>query len=215
MHQPTLCASDDEPDAAPRADKRDHAADRRRTRLQIEAGDHFDQMQRVERRHQIFAGAAAHQFAIKLHVVGAADHDHLGRRIADMGEPIEFVERGLAVEARLYDQEVGRHHAMVMIDGGPIPPSWTLRCALESRRSAPARCRAAPVSGNSTKAWMEIRGTGRSCGAAPKACRLWSVQRRHAWARLLDLPNSCRTARPTCPPCACRPGWVRPCRSDP
>src|SRR6202012_4368521 len=51
-----------------------------------------------------------------------------------------------------------------------MPPSWTVRCALERRRSAPARCRAAPVSGNSQKAWIEMRGTGRSCGAAPKSC---------------------------------------------
>src|SRR5580692_3065214 len=48
------------------------------------------------------------------------------------------------------------------------PPSCTARCALDRRRSAPARCSAAPVSGNSQKAWMEMRGTGRSCGAAPK-----------------------------------------------
>src|ERR1700733_10055918 len=50
-----------------------------------------------------------------------------------------------------------------------MPPSWTFKCAFESLRSVPARCSAAPVSGNSTKAWIEMRGTGRSCGLAPKA----------------------------------------------
>src|SRR3954462_8922009 len=48
-----------------------------------------------------------------------------------------------------------------------MPPSCTVRCALAKRRSEPARCRTAPVSGCSQKAWMEMRGTGRSCGAAP------------------------------------------------
>src|SRR5689334_7719167 len=50
-----------------------------------------------------------------------------------------------------------------------MPPSWTLTCALARRRSEPARCKAAPVSGNSTKAAIEMRGTGRSCGAAPNS----------------------------------------------
>src|SRR6185312_16511002 len=53
-----------------------------------------------------------------------------------------------------------------------MPPNWTVRCALDRRRSCEARCRAAPVSGNSQKAWIEIRGTGRSCGAAPKTSSL-------------------------------------------
>src|SRR6185295_16449590 len=48
-----------------------------------------------------------------------------------------------------------------------MPPSWTSICALDRRRSEPARCSEAPVSGNSTKAAIEMRGTGRSCGAAP------------------------------------------------
>src|SRR5476649_2806030 len=50
-----------------------------------------------------------------------------------------------------------------------MPPSCTSTCAFASRRSEPARCKAAPVSGNSTNAAIEIRGTGRSCGAAPNS----------------------------------------------
>ena len=60
-------------------------------RIAVKPGDDFDQMQRIERRHQIFGSAAAHQFAIKLDVVDAADHHHLGRRIADFGQTVEFV----------------------------------------------------------------------------------------------------------------------------
>src|SRR5437762_6746919 len=47
------------------------------------------------------------------------------------------------------------------------PPSCTSTCALASRRSVDARWSAAPLSGNSQNAEIEIRGTGRSCGAAP------------------------------------------------
>ena len=99
MHQPTLCASVDEP-APPRAPTK--AMTRpigRGAGIEIKAGDHFDQLQRRQRRHQIFASAAAHQFAIELHVIDAADHDHLGGRIADLGQAVELVERGLAAAA--------------------------------------------------------------------------------------------------------------------
>src|SRR6266566_10066914 len=49
-----------------------------------------------------------------------------------------------------------------------MPPEWIPTLALDRRRSVAARCSAAVVSWNSQKASMEIRGTGRSCDAAPK-----------------------------------------------
>ena len=112
MHQPTLWAMVEEP-APPRAPTK------AMTRpigcgagIQIKAGDHFDQLQRRKRRHQIFGRAAAHQFAVKLHVVDAADHHHLGGGIADLGQPVEFVQRRLAVQLGFHDQEIGRDLAV-------------------------------------------------------------------------------------------------------
>ena len=98
MHQPTLWAMVEEP-APPRAPtKATTRPDGRGAGIQIKTGNHFDQLQRRQRRDQIFGGAAAHQLAVQLHVVGAADHDHLGGGIADFGQAVEFVQRRLAAE---------------------------------------------------------------------------------------------------------------------
>ncbi len=75
------------------ADKGHHPADRARRRIEIKAGDRLDDLQRRQRCHQIFRGAAAHQFAVQLHVIDAADHHHLGGGIAHFGQAIEFVQR--------------------------------------------------------------------------------------------------------------------------
>ncbi len=74
-------------------------------------------MQGIERRDEIFAGAPAHQFAIELDVIDAADDDNLGRRIADFSKAIELVERGLAVQPGLDDQKIRRHLAVEVIHG--------------------------------------------------------------------------------------------------
>ena len=58
-------------------------------------------MQRIERRHEIFADAAAHQFAIEFDIVDAADDEDLRRRIADIGEPVDFLDRGLCPASRV------------------------------------------------------------------------------------------------------------------
>src|SRR4030095_7234097 len=47
------------------------------------------------------------------------------------------------------------------------PPNWTVKWALERRRSVAARSRDACGSGYSQKASIEMRGTCRSCVAAP------------------------------------------------
>src|ERR1700758_558556 len=49
------------------------------------------------------------------------------------------------------------------------------RCAFERRRSAAALVNASTVSGKLQKAAMEMRGTGRSFGAAPKLSRTVGV----------------------------------------
>jgi len=51
----------------------------------VEAGDGAHQLQRVQRRHEVFAHAPAHQLAIQADVVGLPDHHDLGARVADLG----------------------------------------------------------------------------------------------------------------------------------
>ena len=174
MHQPTLWAMVEEP-APPRAPTK--ATTRpigRGVGVQIKAGDHFDQLQRRQRRHQIFRRAAAHQFAIEFHVVGrgpttttlvAGSQTSASRSSSSSAA---WPCRRVSTIRRL-----GVDLAVIIIHRRRrCRPAARVRCALDKRRSAPARCSAAPVSGNSQKAWMEMRGTGRSCGAAPNVHRL-------------------------------------------
>ena len=156
------------PRAAARGDETDDAADRRGIGAEIEAGDHFDQMQRTDGRDEIFADAAADQFAIELHIVDTADDDDLGRRIADLGQTVDLVERRLALQPRLHDQKIGRDLAGIMLDG-------TLHAAELNRDmrlgQPPVRRRAL----QRARPYREIRrrhgwrcaAPGRSCGAAP------------------------------------------------
>ena len=44
---------------------------------------------RADRRDQVVADAAAHQFAIERDVVDAADHDDAGAGVADVGKLVE------------------------------------------------------------------------------------------------------------------------------
>ena len=83
---------------------------------------------------------AAHQFAIELHVVDAADDDDLGGLVADLGQLVEFGEHRRALVARFHDQEI-RRRVVAEIGSPPAatPPSCTVTCALASRRSATAR----------------------------------------------------------------------------
>src|SRR5215469_4585968 len=74
-----------------------------------------------------------------------------------------------------------------------MPPSWTVVWAFERRLSWDAAESASLVSGNSQNPCIEMRGTGRSCGAAPKdslsssfaICAAWLVGRTGNCARLL------------------------------
>ena len=76
--------------AALGAGEGEHLADRLGFRRRVEIGDRLDHLHRVKRGHQVLADALADQFAIERDVVGAADHDDLGRRIADACQPLQL-----------------------------------------------------------------------------------------------------------------------------
>ena len=78
-------------DAALGADEGDRR-DRRGSRLGIvvEIGDRSPSAASARSAHQIFADAALQQLAIEHDVVDVADDEHLGARVADLGQPIEL-----------------------------------------------------------------------------------------------------------------------------
>ena len=167
--------------APPCAHEGDDTADGLRLAIDIKAGDRLDQVERIERGNEIFTDAAAHKFPIELDIVDAADAkavlftSNRGTNFPPSNElycvPVAGgqVKRVSAFEGK--DGVFSPLGDLIAYVRGPgtacNPPSWTSRWALARRRSAAARCRAAPVSGNSQKAEIEIRGTGRSWGAAP------------------------------------------------
>ena len=79
-------------DAALGADDGDDPADRLGFRRREQVADRAHDVDRVDRRDDVVADAAAHQFAIERDVVDAADHDHAGAGVADGGELVEAGE---------------------------------------------------------------------------------------------------------------------------
>src|ERR1700733_16132259 len=73
-------------------------------------------MQGIERSDEIFADAAAHQFAVKLHVFDPSDDHDLGRWIANLGQAVDLVDSRLALQSRFDNQEIWRDLPGVMID---------------------------------------------------------------------------------------------------
>ena len=119
-------------------------------------------MQRRQRRHQIFATPAAHQLAIKLDVVDAADHDDLGGGIADFGQPVEFVQRRLPAQTGFHDQQIGRDLALI-----DVPPRR--RCRRAARSHAPWRAGGPPPRAATRRPYREIRKRRGSRCAEPAA----------------------------------------------
>ena len=86
--------------------------------IAIEPGDRFDDLQLVQRRHQIFADALAHQLAIENDVVEMADDDDLGGGVADLGQLIELASiRSSRWAARLDDQHIRRRLRLEDLEG--------------------------------------------------------------------------------------------------
>ena len=99
--------------AALGADKGDDLPDRAGLRIGIDVGDAVDDLQHLDRRHDIFAHPPAQQLAVQQHVVDMADGHDLGARIADLGETVEIAEHLLAVEQRFDDDQIGRRGVAV------------------------------------------------------------------------------------------------------
>ena len=93
--------------ATARAREHHHAANRRRFGIHIEIGDRLDDMERCQRGDQIFGNATLGEFAVELHVIHAANHDHFRGLVAHIGELFELAQHRLALPARLYDEQIG------------------------------------------------------------------------------------------------------------
>jgi hypothetical protein len=137
--------------------------------IQVKARNHFDELQRRQGRHQIFRRAAAHQFAIKLDIIGTADHHTLVAGSQTSASRSSSSSALLAVQPRLHDQEVGRDLAIVEIHRGVDAAQLNRQMRLGQAAVRAGALQGGTGVGNSQKAWIEMRGTGRSCGAAPNA----------------------------------------------
>ncbi len=106
-------------DAALGPDEGHLASDKGRGGIAVEGADGADQLQRVQRRRQVLAHAAAHQLAIEGDVVGGADDDHLGAGVADLGELVQQAEHDLlGIGALDHHQGGGRLVLVVLYCGG-------------------------------------------------------------------------------------------------
>ena len=93
-------------DAAARADHGDDAAGERLVRVHIEPADRADEVERLHRRHDVFAHAAAHQLAEEGDIVDRADDDDLGAFLDHLRQAIQGVQHLLALHQRVEDQQV-------------------------------------------------------------------------------------------------------------
>ena len=103
-------------DAALGADHRDDASDRLGFRRREQVADRAYHVDRHDRRDDVVADAAAHQFAIERDVVDAADHDHAAAGVADGGKLVEPGEN-VAAALGLDDDDVRRRCRTIGLDG--------------------------------------------------------------------------------------------------
>ncbi len=93
-------------DAAFRA-KHSHEPAQRITLAAVEHGrERADQVHRRERRDQIFAHAASHQFAVEEHIVGMSDDEDTGACVAVLSQFVEPLEEPVAIAACLDHDDV-------------------------------------------------------------------------------------------------------------
>ena len=104
-------------DAALAADEGDRAAERVGAAVDIEIGRSLRISASVDRRDQIFADAAADEFAIEVDVVDMADDDDLGAGVADFGEAVELGIELVARQLRFDDDQIGRGGSLVEFAG--------------------------------------------------------------------------------------------------
>ncbi len=104
-------------DAALCPDDGDDPADGFGLRRREQAADRTHHVKRVDRRNDVVADAAAHQFAIKRDIVDTADHDDAGSGIA---HGCELIEAGKDIGAAFgfQDDHVRRGRRAIGLDGG-------------------------------------------------------------------------------------------------
>ena len=114
--QAMLCATVDAPTPPLAPTTAISAADRLGVRGREQAADRADDVERADRRDQVVADAAPRQLAIEQHVVLAADDDHAGAGVADLGERIETGEDVVAAALGLDHDDVRRRRAAIGFD---------------------------------------------------------------------------------------------------
>ena len=100
------------------ADHGDDAADRFGVRRGKQPAHCAHDLQRVDRRDQIIADAAAHQLTVQRNVVRPADDDHPRRRIANRRELIKTVQNVVTAAFRFQNNDIRCRRALVRFDGG-------------------------------------------------------------------------------------------------
>ncbi len=93
-----------------------------RGRVAVEGGDGADQLQRLQRRGQVFRNAPPHQIAIEGDVVGRPNDDHLGAGIADLRQLIEQADQHFAGFDALDHHQRGGGLVLIELHGGRQAP---------------------------------------------------------------------------------------------
>ena len=105
-------------DAALGTDHRNDASDRLGVGRREQPADRAHHVERLGRREEIIAHAAAHQLAIVHYVINPADHHDPTAGVADFGQRIKPVEYVLAAALRLDDDDIGRRRIRIGLDRG-------------------------------------------------------------------------------------------------
>ena len=100
-------------DAAFGADDRDDAADRLGIRRSKQPADRAHDVDRADRRHQIFAHAAPRQLAVEPDVIDAAENEHARAGVADFGQLIEPVQDVVGAGIGFDQDDIRRRRAAI------------------------------------------------------------------------------------------------------
>ena len=97
--------------------KGDGTPDRRRAFDRKQVGNGRDDLAGARGQDDIFGDARADQLAIEHDVIGVAENDETGRRVADLGEASESRGNFGGRQAGLDDDQVGRRIGLIGLDG--------------------------------------------------------------------------------------------------
>ena len=154
-------------DATLGADEGDGAAERLGIGIDEQRGDDAHQIGDGHRRDHVFGNAVPDEFAIQRDIVVVTDDDDLGVGIADFGEIVQIVEEVVRAGRRFQNDQVRRRRGLVELDGrrdaAHIDAGLRLGHAAVLR---PSGLIGAATPSVSQKAWIEMRGTGRTSFSA-------------------------------------------------